>query len=217
MILNKLSCSRALLGALFMLPVISYAGSPVGLLTFKVGAGKVSFDKGLNTSSLSSKGYVVNSYKQNSVDENSFSLSVSIPVTGKVSAELGLQKMGEVKSSLDVILPTGISAAQAAKDITEASPQQLGGLTGIIGANYTHPINHRVDLNLGSGLALGKNDHRITVNGEKFENDDSSTAPYLKLGFGVKLTPKFAITTQAERYFFDDSVDRYSIGLSYTY
>ena len=217
MILKISSFHGVLTGALLMLPVVSHAGSPTGLLTFQVGMGKVSFDKGLNTSSLSNKGYVVNSYSQSSVDENSLSLSISVPVTRKMSAEFGLQKMGEVKSSLDVTLPTGISAAQAAKDITEASPQQLGGLTGIIGANYTQPINHRLDLKLGAGVSLGKNDHRVTVNGQEFDNDDTSTAPYLKLGFGVKLTPKFAITTHAERHFFDNPVDRYSIGLSYTY
>ena len=217
MILNNISYSGALVGALLMLPVVSHAGSPTGPLTLQVGVGKVSFDKDLNTSALTSKGYVVNSYSQSDVDENSLSFSVSVPVTHKVSVELGLQKMGEVKSSLDVTLPTGISAAQAAKDISEASPQQLGGLTGVIGANYTQPINSRLDFKLGAGVSLGKNDHRVTVNGEEFDNDDTSTAPYLKLGFEVKLTPKFAITTHADRYFFDDPIDRLSIGVSYTY
>jgi len=217
MIRNILNYSVLLVGALSVFPIISHAGSPTGPLTFQVGAGKVSFDKGLDTSALTSKGYVVNSYSQSDVDENSLSLSVSVPVTRKVSVELGLQKMGEVKSSLDVTLPTGISAAQAAKDISKASPQQLGGLTGVIGANYTQPLNSRFDFKLGAGVSLGKNDHRVTVNGESFDNDDTSTAPYLKLGLGFKLTPKFVINTNAERYFFDDQIDRYSIGLSYTY
>ena len=217
MILNNISFSGALVGVLLMLSVVSHAGSPAGLFTFQLGMGKVSFDKGLNTSLLSSKGYVLNSYSQSSIDENSTSLSISVPVTSNISAEFGLQKMGEVKSSLDVTLPTGMSVAQAAKDITEASPQQLGGLTGVVGANYTHSMNSRLAIKLGAGVSLGKNDHRVTVNGEAFDNDDTSTAPYLKLGFDVKLTPKFAITTHAERYFFDDPIDRYSIGLSYTY
>lgn len=74
-----------------------------------------------------------------------------------------------------------------------------------------------MDLRLGAGVSLGKDDHRVVINGEAFDYNDTSTAPYMKLGFGVKLTRVFALTAHAERYFFDDTVDRYAIGLSYTY
>lgn len=217
MIQSKLLYFVVAIGVLLVLPVLSHAGSPVGQLTFQVGLGKVSFDEGLNTTALIAKGYTVNGYSQGTIDKDSLSLGISMSLTRKISAELGLQKMGKVKSSLDISLPTGISTEQAAKDITEASPQQLGGLTAIVGASYAQPINHRLDLKLGVGVSFGKNDHRVAINGEAFDSDDTSTAPYLKLGFGVKVTPKITITTHAERYFFDDTIDRYSIGLSYTY
>ena len=189
----------------------------MGPLTFQVGVGKVSFDNNLDTTGLTLKGYSVNNYSQSVVDEDSHSLGISIPITPKISAELSVQKMGEVRSSLDVTLPAGTSAEQAAQDIVAVSPQQLGGLTIAIGANYIHPVTNRVNLRLGAGMSLGKDDHRLTINGEEFDYDDSSTAPYLKLGIGVKLTPSFAITANTERYFFDDQVDRHVIGLSYTF
>lgn len=216
MILNKYSYT-GLFCAFFMTVSVCNAGSSSGLLIFQVGIGKVSFDKDLNTADLVLRGYTVNSYSQNTINKDSHSLSVSVPVTPKISAELGLQKMGEIKSSLDVTLPAGKSVQQAAQDIVDASPQQLGGLTAVIGANYIQPINSQMDLRLGAGVSLGKDDHRIVINGEEFDYDDSSTAPYVKLGLGVKLAPSFAITAHTERYFFDDPVDRYAIGLSYTY
>ena len=217
MVLNNHSGLGVLVGALLLLPVSSYAGSTMGQITFQIGMGKVSFDKNLNTTALTMKGYNVNSYSQSVVDEGSYSLGMSMSITPKISAELSVQKMGEVKSSLDVTLPAGTSAEQAAQDIVAASPQQLGGLTIAVGANYKHPVTNRVNLRLGAGMSLGKDDHRLTINGEEFDYDDSSMAPYLKLGIGVKLTPSFAITANTERYFFDDQVDRHVIGLSYTF
>lgn len=88
--------SGVLCGVLLMLASTCHAGSAMGPITFQVEAGKVSFDTGLNTSALTSKGYTVNSYSQSTVDEDSHGLSISIPVTSKISAELGLQKMGEI-------------------------------------------------------------------------------------------------------------------------
>lgn len=216
MTLRKIMSSGVLFGALSILMVDGYAGSPSGL-TFQVGIGQANFDKDLNTSALVSQGYTVNGYSQNVVDKDSHSISLSVPISPKISAELGLQKMGEVKSSLDLTLPAGKSAKQAAEDIVDASPQQFGGIAVAIGANYVQPINQRLDLRLGGGVSIAKDDHRVTINGEEFDSDDTSVAPYLKLGFGVSLTPRFALTAHAEHYFFDDPVDRYEIGLSYTY
>lgn len=204
-----------LTSSLFLLPT-THAGSIAGPFTFKVGIGRTSGDTGLNLSELTTKGYTVNSYSRRDADKHSYSFSASMQISSKINAELGLQDMGKEKTLLDINLPSNTSTKQATEDIVGTSYQQVGGLFFTVGANYIQPIHPRFNLRLGAGMLLGKDDHRVTVNGEDFDYDDSSHAPYLKLGLGVKVAQGFTITAHTERYFFDDPIDRYEVGLTYT-
>ena len=186
-------------------------------VTFKVGLGKASFDTNLNTAALTSKGYTVNSYQQTDLNEDSNRLSIALGVTEKMSVELGWQSLGKVKSSLDIDLPAGKTTQQAAEDIVAASsPHQSGGLLYTLGVNYVQSVYSQLDVRVGAGFVTGKDEHRITINGDDIDFDESNSAPFLKLGVGVNVSRGFAITAHAERYFFDDPIDRFEIGLSYT-
>ena len=208
--------SILVVGALSLLPMAAYAEAKDWPLTIKMGIGKASFNTVLNTTALTSKGYTVNSYRQTDVDENSNHFSVALKLTNKVNVELGWQALGKMKSSLDIGLPAGKTVQQAAEDIAAASPHQSSGLLYTLGANYVQPVYSRLDLRVGAGWLLGTESHRITINGEDVDVNDSSSAPFLKLGIGVKVSRGFAITAHTERYFFDDPIDRVEIGISYT-
>ena len=133
-----------------------------------------------------------------------------------MSVALGWLSLGKVKSSLDIDLPAGKTTQQAAEDIVAASPHQSGGLLYTLGVNYVQPVYSQLDLRVGAGFIAGKDEHRVTINGDDIDLDESNSAPFLKLGVGVKVSRGFAITAHTERYFFDDPIDRVEIGISYT-
>ena len=64
---------------------------------------------------------------------------------------------------------------------------------------------------------LRHQDHQVTINDEVFDINSDVTAPYAKLGLGVKLSRGFTLTAQAERYFIGNDIERYEIGLSYDF
>ena len=165
-------------GVLLLLPIAAHAEASARPLIMKMGIGKTSFKTNLNTAALTSKGYTVNSYRQTDVYENSNHLSVALKLTPKVNVELGWQGLGKVKSSLDIDLPVGKTAQQAAEDIIAASPHQSSGLFYTFGANYIQPVNSRLDLRVGAGWLLGTDTHRVTIIGEDVDISGSSNASF---------------------------------------
>lgn len=186
-------------------------------LSFKVGLGQSSFKNSLDATALTSKGYSVNSYSQDKVNDETYSLGLLYRFSPKFNLEINWLDLGKVDSSLDIGLPTGVTAAQAAQDIVEASPQQVGGTVITLGVNYIYPMYNRLNFIAGAGLLAGEDDHSVTINGQAFDIDNTVTEPYAKLGLAWKISKRFSITAQTERYFFDSAIDRYEVGLSYDF
>lgn len=206
-----------LLGALCSLSLASLADDVERPFSVKIGLGKAEFDHSLDTAALTAKGYTVNSYQKDDVEDRSNNYGFAYAISPRLSLDLNWQGFGKVNSSLDIELPADKTAEQAAKDIVDASPQQVGGYMVTVGGNYIQPLYSRLDLRIGGGFLFGSDDHEVTINDEVFDINNNVVAPYAKLGFGVKLTRGLTLTAQAERYFVDNAVERYELGLNYSF
>ena len=204
-------------GAILLLPNVCFANDSNDPITVKIGLGKVNLKNTFDAAGLTAQGYTVNGYATNDVDENSESYGLAYDISPRLSLDINLQSFGKVNSTLDVKLPEGKTAKQAAAEIESASSQQLGGMLITLGGSYIKPVSPRFDVRIGAGLLFGKGDHQITINDEVFDIGERISAPYIKLGVGVKLTRGFTLTAHTERYFLDDDVERYEVGLSYSY
>lgn len=202
----------------FFLVFISdlHAGGLNNVLTAKVGVGKSTSNAELNVNDLVSKGYQINNYSQGLSSSSSYSFSLAYSLTSRASIELGLQSFGRTRSTLDVEIPVGKLPQQAAEEIVTASPQKVGGTFVTLATNYIYPLTSRLDLRLGTGLVLGRDDHEVKINDDVFDVQNNVAEPFVKLGVGVKITEKIAVTGSIERYFITDPVDRYEIGMSYS-
>ena len=204
-------------GAILLSPNVCFANDIKRPFSVKIGLGKAELKNTFDVSGLTSKGYIVKGYEKNKVDEKSGSYGLAYAISPKLSLDLNWQGFGRVDSILDVELPDGKTAKQAAEEIVSASPQQVGGMLITLGGTYIQPVTPRFDVRVGAGVLLGKDDHQVTINDEVFDINDGISAPYIKLGFGVKLARGFTLTAQTERYFLDDDIERYEVGLSYSY
>ena len=213
---NKLILTAAAVLGLSATPALSVANDVERPFSVHIGLGKASMSRTIDIDSLTSKGYSVNSYTKDDVDNNSNSYGFSYAFSPKLNVEFSWLGLGLVESSIDLDLPENKSAEQAAKDVAEASPYQSGGHTIKIGGNFIQPVYSRLDLRLGAGAVIGSNRHEITINDEVFEFKDTFTEPYVTLGFGVKITRGFTVTAKAEHYFMDNVAERYEVGLSYS-
>lgn len=204
-------------GAILLVSLDCFANELDQPFSFNVGIGEAKLGQSFDIEGLTSKGYTVKNYQKDKVSEQSISVGFAYKISKKISLGANWQSFGEVSSTLDVELPEGKSAKQAAKEIVSASPQQVGGFMVTFGGSYIQPIYSRLDLRIGAGLLLGKDEHQVTINDESFDVDDTLSAAYLKLGVGVKLSRGFTLTAHTERYFLDDAAKRYELGLSYSY
>lgn len=217
--MSRMNCSllKVSLGAMLFVSIDCFASEIEQPFSFNVGVGKAKHQQMVDIAGLTSRGYIVKSYQANKVYEQSNSIGVAYSVSKKISFSANWQSFGRVHSTLDVELPEGKTAKQAAEEIVSASPQQVGGFMVALGGNYIQPVYSRFDMRIGAGFLFGKDKHQVTINNENFDIDDSLSAPYLKFGVGVKLARGFTVTANAERYFLDDAIKRYEIGLSYSY
>ncbi len=117
---------------------------------------------------------------------------------------------------LNIVLNPG-EAEEAIQSVLRVMPRLENGTH--VGFLHHIPVNPRLSTHVAAGAFIRRGEQETSLNGIIEPEKKKGVDPMLQLGLTYKLTPGLSVTSEFQRFFIseDEDLERYAIGIVYTY